>query len=836
METMFVPDRAAGPARIPPYLELLNPEQQEAVFHWGKPLLILAGAGSGKTRVITTKIAYLIREQGVDPRSILAVTFTNRAAREMADRARLIDERAGDAMLRTFHSFGAWFLRRNGSLRGLNPGFVIYDDDDSAALLSTIMENSPKAEVKAAAHQIARAKDYFLSPEAPELDLINHRKEFRRIYARYEERLEQIGNVDFGDLIKKPVEILRALPDAARRIRDRFKVIMVDEYQDSNVAQFELLKELCGPETYVCVVGDDDQSIYRFRGAEVRNILEFPDRFAGADIIRLERNYRSIAPILQVASSVVDHNEGRLGKTLRSERGPGKKPVLVFLPDQDAEASFCAELIEKSLGEEDKTDRTKRVLYSDWAILYRTNAQSLGFETEFLRRRIPYRVVGSLKFYEREEIKDALALLSFLVNPRDEVAFRRVVNKPSRGVGAATVDRILGEVSADPGADGDLAAAAERIMPALPAKARSGLAAFFAAIEQGRSTLENPAGPEKPVPAAGTGDAGAVPDGGIEPDTGAAPEASEKKRHRSRPREGLNAGVGLSICVVRLIEDAGIAEYHLSHDDITGNQRINNLQELANAASLYPPTEAGLLEFLEHIELDRYIEQAEETDSPYGVVTLITLHNTKGLEFRRVIMTGIEQGIFPREDKKDEDLEEERRLFYVGATRAMDELYLSSCAMRRMFGRTMPMEPSLFLDETDKSLLRIIGQIPYGFAPGSALSGARGSAAGAFGSGDLKAGLAAPKVFGPPGTRDSAKGAPFGPAGAKPGGGPVRSSDGRWQVGVRLFHDDHGYGVVIGIRESDEGPVIRARFETGQEVQFLSLHQGARFEKIGNDD
>jgi DNA helicase-2/ATP-dependent DNA helicase PcrA len=259
--------------------------------------------------------------------------------------------------------------------------------------------------------------------------------------------------------------------------------------------------------------------------------------------------------------------------------------------------------------------------------------------------------------------------------------------------------------------------------------------------------------------------------------------------------------------VVRLIEEAGIAEYHLSHDDIAGNQRINNLQELVNAASLYPPTRAGLLEFLEHIELDRSIEQAEGTDSPYGVVTLITLHNTKGLEFRRVIMTGIEQGIFPRDDKKDADLEEERRLFYVGATRAMDELYLSSCAMRRVFGRTMPMEPSLFLDEADKSCLRIIGQVPYGFSASPGASVSFTASAGRPGSG-----------------------------GAKTGGLPVVSSDGRWRTGDRLFHDDHGYGAVVEIRESDEGPVIRARFETGKELRFLSQYQSSRFEKIGKDD
>jgi DNA helicase-2/ATP-dependent DNA helicase PcrA len=781
---------------IPPYLETLNPEQRQAVLHTGKrqgdalihPLLILAGAGSGKTRVITTKIAWLIREQGVDPRSILAVTFTNKAAREMAGRARLIDDRAGFAMLRTFHSFGAWFLRRNGKLGGLNSNFVIYDDDDAAALLSTLLEDLPKAEVKHIAHSIARAKDYFLIPEDPELDLIDHREEFRRIYTQYEERLAQIGNVDFGDLIKKPVEILRANPEVARRFRDRFRIIMVDEYQDSNIAQFELLKELCGSTTYICVVGDDDQSIYRFRGAEVRNILEFPDRFAGADIIRLERNYRSFSPILDLASSVVDHNQGRLGKTLVSHRGAGKTPTLAFLPDQDAEAEFCAELIENSL--------KQKTLYSDWAILYRTNAQSLGFEAEFLRHRIPYRVVGSLKFYEREEIKDALALLSFLVNPRDEIAFRRVVNKPARGAGNATVDRIVAEALAGIAEDrGDIAKAARRIMPDLPAKARAGVAAFFKALEGGLSLLapDNPAIPEPPEPPAmENGGDSEIP--GFSPDPGGTTE--DTPRRKRGKREGLSAGEGLSPCMVRLIEDSGIGKYHLTHDDITALQRTGNLQELVNAASIYPATRTGLLEFLEHIELDRSMEQESGDGGEKGAVTLITVHNTKGLEFRRVIMTGIEQGVFPRDDKNGDDLEEERRLFYVGVTRAMDELYLTSCAMRRMFGRTMPMKPSLFIGEADKHTLRIIGRAPYGFD-------GRG--------------------FGSPET-------------ARRGCSPVISSDGRWKVGDRVFHDDQGYGAVTEIRESEEGPVIRVKFETGKDTRFLSLHQSSKYMKIGNDD
>ena len=733
------------------YLDILNKEQREAVLHNGKSLLILAGAGSGKTRVITTKIAYLIREQGVDPHSILAVTFTNKAAREMAGRAKLIDERAEFAMLRTFHSFGAWFLRRNGKLAGLEPGFVIYDDDDAVSLLTGIMEGMPKADVRTMARNISRAKDFFLSPDDPELDLIDSRRSFRGFYKEYEEKLGRIGNVDFGDLIKKPVEILRSNPEAAKSFRSRFGMILVDEYQDANIAQFELLKELCGSETRVCVVGDDDQSIYRFRGAEVKNILEFPDRFPETEIIRLEQNYRSTEPILQAASSVVDHNENRLGKKLRSVKGSGKKPLLAFLPNQDEEAVFCAELIKKQL-EGGSTS------YSDWAVLYRTNAQSLGFETEFLRKQIPYRVVGSLKFYEREEIKDALALLAFVVNPKDEVAFRRVANKPARGLGPAALERIISSAVSE--CSGNLESALKKTGPALSAKARSGAAGFLKAIGSGRDALavNEPQNDKKAQPQSGK---------------------------KSNKRDGLHSGEGLSLCVVRLAEESGIAEYHISHDEIAGNQRLNNLQELANAASMYPASIEGLLEFLEHIELDRAIENSSETGDDF--VTLITIHNTKGLEFRKVIITGVEQGVFPREDKNSDELEEERRLFYVGATRAMDELYLTSCRERRMYGRTEAMEPSIFLREIDKDCLKIIGSAPYGFGT-----------------------TAKPAIV----KRNT------------------RSSDGRWQIGDRVFHDDRGYGGITAIRESEEGPIITVSFDTGGNFRFLSEFQSGAYTRI----
>jgi len=734
----------------PPYLEPLNNEQRRAVLHTGKPLLILAGAGSGKTRVITTKIAWLIREQEMDPRSILAVTFTNKAAREMAERAVLIEPRAGDAMLRTFHSFGAWFLRRNGNFAGLDSSFVIYDDDDVVSLLSGIMENAPKPEVKQCAHSISRAKDYFLSPNDPLLANIDSRKKFRSIYASYEERMAQIGNVDFGDLIKKPVDILRSQPEVARRFRDRFKVIMVDEYQDANVAQFHLLKELCGPQTYVCVVGDDDQSIYRFRGAEVKNILEFPDKFSGADIIRLEQNYRSTNPILKAASCVVNCNRGRLGKTLRAEKGDGPLPVLTYMPDQDEEAMFCADTIESSV-------KKKETAWSDWAILYRTNAQSLGFETLFLRKGIPYRVVGSLKFYEREEIKDALALLSFLVNPRDEVNFRRVVNKPARGVGLVTVDKI---VEAANSCGGNLIEAGRGLE--LTQKAHAGLNAFFKVIEDAKKLLE----------------------GG---------KSNEKKDVKKKDK-GLVPGTGLSDCVTQIVKASGIAEYHEAQDDVTGNNKLNNLQELVNAASVYPQTFEGLLEFLEDIELDRSLRDNAPQDA-LNSVTLITFHNTKGLEFKRVIMTGLENGIFPREDKKDEELEEERRLFYVGVTRAMDELYLTSCMMRRMYGKITPMQPSLFLHEIDADCLKI-NSVASGFETGRPM---------------------ARQSFNPYNFDKELE---------------ERSG---WKRGQRLFHENYGYGAVMEVQDSEDGPVVRVRFDNGKETRFLSEYQGRAFEKMGSD-
>lgn len=754
------------------YLSVLNPEQLEAVCHTGSPLLILAGAGSGKTRVITTKIAWLIAEQKILPESILAVTFTNKAAREMSERARALDSRAGRSIIRTFHSFGAWLLRRYAEWAGLSPNFTIYDDEDAVTLLMKAQPQLNKQEAQGFMRKISRAKDYCLSPDSPELKTLDPTPEFAAVYREYQKRLQETGNADFGDLIMLPVRLLQEHPAIAGQLHKRFKVILVDEYQDSNSAQFQLLKEMTDADTYVCVVGDDDQSIYRFRGAELQNILTFDRHFAHTKIIRLVRNYRSYEPILRVADSIVSRNEGRLGKTLIAARGTnGEKPHVYYLPSQDAEAELCIRLIKDSV--------KNGGVYSDWAILYRTNAQSLNFETAFLHEKIPHRVIGTVKFYEREEIKDALALLALIANGCDEVAFRRMVNKPARGIGEVTQNKIIGyarkelfsglqlQLRSPPklpslnqtdirdmplnmesgedsgGAEGSAQLHSEDFISvlrnagkklALSKKAAAALDEFLDCLHNLRIALFAAADTEPPA-------------------------ADPIDRH---------TGEGLAAFVLAVIEQSGLAAFHQNQDEIMGTQKTANLQELANTASLYPYSAAGLTAFLEHIELDRSLaEQTDEGDA----VQLITMHNTKGLEFRNVIITGLENGIFPRHDESIEDMEEERRLMYVACTRAQDSLYMTSCAARRMYGKLSFMEPSRFLMEIESGLVENAGQPVANFSA------------------------------------------------------PVDEESALWKCGQRLFHDDYGYGYVVQSRQSGGELIITVQFETGQQKRFFPVYQ-----------
>lgn len=724
-------------------LSVLNPEQREAVVHEGSPLLILAGAGSGKTRVITTKIAWLISELNYNPSSILAVTFTKKAANEMKERAVALEPRSSWSQIRTFHSFGAYFLRQYASdaNMGLDSNFTVYDDDDMVTLITKADERLTKKDASHYAHLISLAKDYCLKPDSLELATVDDDPRFPEVYEAYEKRLRATGNVDFGDLIMLPYLILKDNDLIRTSIRSRYKVIMVDEYQDSNVAQYKLLQQLSGyanendSKAYVCVVGDDDQSIYKFRGAEVQNILNFKDQFPGTKIVRLETNYRSTSEILDCAASVVENNEGRLGKKLVAARGQGKKPALVFLPTQDDETEFCYSLIEQAW--------EQGVPYSDWAILYRTNAQSLGFETEFLHRKIPYQVVGSLKFYEREEVKDTIAWLSFVLNPRDEISFRRIINKPVRGIGNKTQDSII-----EAGLGRSLVEAIPEVK--LSKKAREGADSFVALVKKFSTLL-----PDVPV----SSEAQTLAEQAIE----------------TEEKESIRLERKLSEFVQSVVTESGLEEFHKEQDDVTGSQKVANLEELVNSAVLYPCTKQGLIDFLDHINLDRTLDAADENSGETDRVTLITLHNTKGLEFPRVIITGLESGIFPRDGKTEAELEEERRLFYVGITRAKDELYFTNCSIRRLYGKTNPMMPSPFLSELGDDNVRVLGQKPASFGSGS-------------------------------GSKD-----------------PIES---KYCRGANVYHDDWGYGVIVRTEHSDEGEyVVTVNFDTGGYKKFLPKYQ-----------
>ncbi len=739
------------------YLSILNEEQQRAVMHEGGSLLILAGAGSGKTRVITTKIAHLIKEKNIDPRNILAVTFTKKAANEMAERARFLEERAAFTQIRTFHSFGSWFLRLYGEYANLGSNFTVYDDDDMVTLLTKCTSLS-RQQASIVAHGISRAKDYCYLPDSPGLANISTDIEFPHLYAMYQERLRETGNVDFGDLIMLPTLILQQNEKIREQMHYRFKVIMVDEYQDSNVAQFQLLQQLSGDQTYVCVVGDDDQSIYKFRGAEVQNILTFQEHFPNTEIVKLEKNYRSVAPVLQVADDVVKKNSERLGKTLQAVRQGGKKPTLIFMETQDVETFFCAHIIQQAY--------LKGCPYSDWAILYRTNAQSLGFESEFLHKKIPYTVVGALKFYDREEIKDILAFLSLIANPKDEIAFRRIINKPSRGIGSVSQDKIIDAArerikSADAmllGNSTNLLDACKNSLKSMNKKAQSGLQLFLELIDDLKEMIP------------------------LDEAESLIKQFEEPDQQSVDKNDIYNESQRLSAFIEYIAQKSGLIDYHSAQDEVAGTQKVSNMQELANSAVLYPLTHKGLLDFLDHIELDRTLEAEDDDEKEKDAVTLITLHNTKGLEFPRVIMTGLEQGIFPRNGKDEDELEEERRLFYVGATRAKDELYITSCAMRRMYGKTDRMRPSPFLYEINSSSIDIMGDAP----------------------------------------------AEFGLGGAKKDGVQKSELAQRWSKGTRLFHDDWGYGYISSTKGEDLGDddfVITVQFETGNCKQFMPKFQ-----------
>lgn len=751
------------------YLSVLNPEQLEAVTHTGSPLLILAGAGSGKTRVITTKIAHLIDEHNIEPWKILAVTFTKKAATEMRERAEKLSEKAVKSQIKTFHSFGAWLLRLYGNFAGVDTNFTVYDDDDMVALLVKAAPKLTKQQASIVAHKIALAKDYCLTPENPDLRKIDSDAEFADLYARYENRLRETGNVDFGDLIMLPVLMMEKNPDLRSYIQNQFKVIMVDEYQDSNVAQFRFLKNLVGEHTYLCVVGDDDQSIYKFRGADINNILDFQKEFDNTKIIRLVKNYRSTSQILKCADDVVKNNKSRLGKTLEAVRGDGKKPVLAFVPSGDDEATFCGELVSQS--------NKKGVPYSDWAILYRTNAQSLNFEKVFNQRKIPYIIVGSLKFFEREEIKDLVCFCKFIANPMDELAFERIINKPARGIGKVSVEKIINfakesKKSSLIETEGILEACFQ--MKGLSKITQDGVTFFGNLIKELKEILISNEGKKTEIEN--------LADFSLDFETILNQQENQLKDFsKNLPEENT-----LSNLIETIIKKSGLAKYYASIDETTGTQKVLNMQELCSVARDFPNNMEGLSRFLDQLELDRSLETENSTgEESKNAVTLITLHNTKGLEFPKVVISGMEYGIFPRREKTSDELEEERRLFYVGITRAKDHLYLTSSKLRVLYGRLEAMEVSPFLGEINPQNIEVLGNQPPSYK--------RFFSRGSFG--------------------DSAENLD----------NPLAK---RWKKGAFVYHDDYGTGQIINCSiTEDEEYCVLVQFETGEKKKFLPKYQ-----------
>ncbi len=634
----------------------LNPAQREAVLHVNGPLLVLAGAGSGKTRVLTTRIARLIDIEGVDPRRILAVTFTNKAAGEMRDRiGRLLGAEPSGMWVGTFHAIGARMLRGSAHLVGRTPAFTIYDQDDSLSVIKRLMEQhglSPKQFTpRAVQSAISDAKNALVSPaEYERLAMDPFTKAVAPVYRSLAEALERANAVDFDDLLVLPVRMLQQHADKLASYRDRFRYILVDEYQDTNRAQYALIKLLGGEHGNVCVVGDDDQSIYGWRGADIRNILDFTKDFPDAAVVRLEENYRSLPPILDLANVVIAANTSRMGKTLRATHSGGERPTVVRALDERDEADFVVgELMARR-------SASASVMLNDVAVLYRTNAQSRALEEALRRHAVPYRLIGAVRFYDRREIRDLMAYLKLIANPADDEAFRRAIGVPRRGLGETTVEQLaeLSRARALPMFEG---AQIADIVSTMRAAARVALGEFVQLI----------------------------------------------KKLRDRASEAA-----VDELLRELVESIRYGDY-LKAEGPESAERLDNVRELITGAAELVADELGEvgLRPLDHfLQRAMLVSEGQAADGESDAVTLMTLHNAKGLEFPLVFITGLEDGLFPLAKAYDDPalLEEERRLLYVGITRAERKLYLTYAEERRRNGELLASRPSSFLDAVPESL------------------------------------------------------------------------------------------------------------------------------------
>jgi DNA helicase-2/ATP-dependent DNA helicase PcrA len=633
-----------------PLLDGLNQEQFEAVTHGQGPLLVIAGAGSGKTRVLTRRIAYLIEEESIHPSQILAITFTNKAAAEMRARvADLIGPEAKGMWVSTFHSACVRILRSHGEALGYGKNFAIYDSDDSEKLISLVIGSlgldSKRFPARGMAGQISSAKSELVSP-AKLADRASHIMERRvaEVYRIYEERLKAANAMDFDDLIVNTYRLFAEHPGVLDYYQRRFVHLLVDEYQDTNVAQNGLVMALGDKSRNVFVVGDSDQSVYGFRGADMRNILEFSKNFDDAKVIKLEQNYRSTQNILKVANAIIAQNSNRLEKNLWSDQGDGDKVKMFVGSDQDEEANFVATTIQK--------ENAQGIRFGDMAVFYRINSNSRSIEEALIRRSIPYRVVGGTRFYDRKEIRDAVSYLRLLVNPNDEMSLRRVCNTPKRGVGDASVLRVF-EFSQSQSVPA-FEAFRRASEAGVSGRALTGIASFIKLIDDLTKLVADQAPPIAII---------------------------EQFLEKSGYREELSASGQV--------------------DDLA---RLDNITELIGVASEHQSLE----EFLDSVALVAQADQIKDDN----VVTLMTVHTAKGLEFDLVFLTAFEDGIFPhsRSLYDESELEEERRLCYVAVTRARKKLFVTRASKRFVFGSESASVPSRFIDEFPPTLIEDVSQ------------------------------------------------------------------------------------------------------------------------------
>jgi DNA helicase-2/ATP-dependent DNA helicase PcrA len=663
----------SAPVATETLLEGLNQPQREAVLHGDGPLLILAGAGSGKTRVLTHRIAHLVGSGAARPGEILAITFTNKAAGEMRERVEaLVGSRARAMWVMTFHSACARMLRSDAQRLGYTRGFTIYDEQDSLRLVKACIEEldvDPKRFApRGIRRQISDAKNALLDAEAYRLKVSSFFEQTAAdVYELYEKRLHAANAMDFDDLLFRCVNLFELFEEVRDRYRRAFRHVLVDEYQDTNRAQYRWLQLLTEEHRNLAVVGDDDQSVYAFRGADIRNILEFERDFPDAEVIKLEQNYRSTQTILNAANSVIANNRSRKSKSLWSELGEGDPVHVRELEDEHAEARFVVSEIERLVDEGGSRD--------DMAVFYRTNAQSRVLEDMLVRYGVSYQVIGGTRFYERAEVKDALAYLTLLVNPSDTVAFGRVVNSPRRGIGATSQGRIVGYANTVGEPVWDVAAAPDSV-PALAPAAVKAVGRFMSVME--------------------------------------------------RLRERATNGAGVGDLLEETLEETGYTDALRAERTIEAQGRLENLEELVGVGREYDATadEASVEEFLQQVAL--FSEQDSLRDEQ-GLLTLMTLHNAKGLEFDMVFIIGLEDGVFPHMRAIEAgDVEEERRLCYVGVTRAQRELYLTYARSRSLFGGRDWNMRSRFIDEIPVELTDRDEEAPTG--PDAAATWAGGAA------------------------------------------------------------------------------------------------------------